>query len=165
MRLTDAPPEVERRVRYMPRSDRRSSAALEFSHMKLIRSMLPRLWPPTNVSLANSSTLSSMPSSACTFVQQAFMPPSAHTVLPPATDIFSSRMTFAPASWELMAAVMPAPPAPMTTISNVPPSISELCSLFGAQPVRPAKESIPSMPAPNAPLTNERRFTTTLPRL
>ena len=60
-----------------------------------------------------------MPSPACTLVSEALSPPVAEFVLPPAMPIFSSRMTLAPLLEASVAAERPAPPAPMTTMSQV----------------------------------------------
>ncbi len=50
-------------------------------------------------------------------VGPAFMPPVERTELPPTMGWLSTTMTFLPASAAVMAALMPAPPAPMTTTS------------------------------------------------
>ena len=65
------------------------------------------------------STPASSPNSFSSWsaVLAAFMPPVDLTELPPTAGWLSTTMTLMPASAALMAAVMPAPPAPTITTS------------------------------------------------
>ena len=65
------------------------------------------------------STPASSPNSFSSWsaVLAAFMPPVDFTELPPTAGWLSSTITRAPASAAVMAAVMPAPPAPTITTS------------------------------------------------
>ena len=77
------------------------------------------LWlpPPFMVSWIMTSTESLMPFFFWKAVSVAFMPPAERALLPPVIGCFSSRMTLAPPSWAVIAAVKPAAPAPMTMMS------------------------------------------------
>ncbi len=59
-----------------------------------------------------------IPFLAWNWVSAAFMPPAASWLLPPVIGCFSSTITFAPASCAVIAAVIPAAPAPTTTTST-----------------------------------------------
>lgn len=61
-----------------------------------------------------------MPAFSESALMAALKPPPARTVLPPAKAIFSKTSTFlTPASLAAIAAVKPAPPAPITRTSTV----------------------------------------------
>ena len=94
------------------------------------------------------------------------MPPSAKFVLPPTTAIFSSSTTFAPASCALRAAVMPAPPAPTTMMSNDPSSFTVASPepACGEHPTSPTPGSIAARPRPIEPAKNVRRLMAALAR-
>jgi len=66
----------------------------------------------------------------CICVAAAFMPPAESMLLPPVIGFFSTRMTFAPASWAVMAAVKPAAPAPTITMSVESTFLSLLTGSF-----------------------------------
>ena len=68
-------------------------AAAELSPMNCTSSGSPVLWPPSRVSVTNSSLLSSMFCSFWNLVSEAFMPLEEKLVLPPFTAIFSSTTT------------------------------------------------------------------------
>ena len=73
-RLTDMPPVSVMLSNLMPRLSSQSMAPAELSHMNFTSCSSPVLWPPSSVSFANRSLLSSMPCSFWNFVSEAFMP-------------------------------------------------------------------------------------------
>ena len=112
-----APPPRVIPLRSAPSDPIQSAAAADSLARISTRAGIPRFFPPLRVSLYMSSQLSLMPFSAWARVPAAFMPPDAIWVLPPVIGIFSSTITLAPRSCAVIAALKPAPPDPMTTMS------------------------------------------------